>query len=68
VHVRATIKTDRPSIAARKRGFRAKGRDIVEGIEGYQIREGPGSYTALFAAEKDDIGAQYAYFWDIKTV
>ncbi len=33
-------------------GFRAKGRDIIEGTEGYQVREGPFTYNALFGAEK----------------
>jgi hypothetical protein len=47
-------------------GFRAKGRDIVKSIEGYQVRERLGSYTALFEGEKSDISAQNAYFWDIK--
>jgi hypothetical protein len=47
-------------------GFRAKGRDIIEGTEGYQVREGPATYNALFGAEKRDIRPQNAYFWDIK--
>ena len=46
-------------------GFRAKGRDVIEGTEGYQVREGPTTYNALFGAEKGDIGPQNAYFWDI---
>jgi hypothetical protein len=46
-------------------GYRGKGRDIVEGTEGYQVREGPVTYNALFGAEKRDIGPQNAYFWDI---
>jgi hypothetical protein len=46
-------------------GYRGKGRDIIEGTEGYQVREGPVTYNALFGAEKRYIGAQNAYFWDI---
>jgi putative transposase len=48
-------------------GFRAKGREIVEGGEGYQVREVPGSYNALFGAEKDDIGPENTYFWEANT-
>ena len=46
-------------------GYRAKGRDIIEGTEGYQAREGPAAYNAFFEAEKRDIGSQNAYSWDI---
>jgi hypothetical protein len=44
--------------------FRAKGRDIVEGDKGYQVREGLANYNALFGAEKRHIGPQNAYFWN----
>jgi hypothetical protein len=33
-------------------GYRAKGRDIIEGTEGYQPWEGPAAYNALFGREK----------------
>jgi hypothetical protein len=46
-------------------GYRVKGRDIIKGAEGYQIRDGPVTYNALFGAEKRDIGPPSAYFWDI---
>jgi putative transposase len=47
-------------------GFRAKGREIIEGsTERYQVREALVIYNALFGAEKRDIGLQNAYFWDI---
>ncbi len=46
-------------------GFRAKGREVIEGGEGYQVREGPATYNALFGAEKRDIGPENTYFWDI---
>ena len=48
-------------------GFRAKGRDIIEGNEGYHVREESASYNALFGTEKDDIGPNNTYFWDINT-
>jgi len=47
-------------------GFRAKGRDILEGDEGYQLREGAASYKGLFGVEKDDIGPENTYLWDVK--
>jgi hypothetical protein len=46
-------------------GYWAKGRDIIEGTEGYQVPERPVTYNALFGVEKGDIGPQNAYFWDI---
>ena len=46
-------------------GFRAKGRK-VQGVEqGYQLREGPARYNALFEAEKGDIGHENTYPWNI---
>jgi hypothetical protein len=37
-------------------GFRAKGRDVIESGEGYQLRESPAApYKALFEAENEDI-------------
>ncbi len=47
-------------------GFRAKGRAVIEDDEAYQLREGSAHYKALFGAEKDDIGPENTYFWDIK--
>jgi putative transposase len=47
-------------------GFRAKGRDVVEIGEGYQLREGAGCYNAFFEPEKDDIEADNTCFWDTK--
>jgi REP-associated tyrosine transposase len=46
-------------------GFRAKGRHIVEGGGGYQVREGPTVYNSLFGAERGVIGPQNGYFWNI---
>jgi putative transposase len=48
-------------------GFRAKGRDIIEGGEEYQLREGAAHYQAFFEAENDDIAAENTYLWDIKS-
>jgi len=44
---------------------RAKGREVREGDEGYQLREGCGSYKARFGAEKGDIELENTYFWGI---
>ena len=46
-------------------GFKAKGRNVIEGGEGYQLREGGVRYKALFNAEKDDIGLENTFFWDV---
>ena len=46
-------------------GFRAKGRK-VEGVEkGYQLREGPARYDALFEAENAYMGPENTYLWSI---
>jgi len=47
-------------------GLRAKGRDVLEGSERYQLRESPGHYKALFGAENEDIGLENTYLWDVK--
>ena len=40
-------------------GFRAKGKDVIEGAEGYQLRKASSApYNALFGAKKGDIGHQ----------
>lgn len=46
-------------------GFKAKGRGVVKGAEGYHLREEAASYKALFRAEKDQIGPENTYFWGI---
>ena len=48
-------------------GFRAKGRAVIEGGEGCHLREEAAPYIALFEAEKDDIGTENAYFWEINS-
>ena len=46
-------------------GFKAKGRNIIESGEGYQLREGGVRYKTLFEGEKDNIGPENAFFWDV---
>lgn len=46
-------------------GFRAIGRDVIQGAEGFHIRERPSPYNALFGPEKDDIGPKNTYLWNI---
>ena len=48
-------------------GFRAKGRNMVEGCKGYQLRESPAHYKALFEVENEDIDLYNTLFWDVKT-
>jgi putative transposase len=47
-------------------GFRAKGREVIEGGEGYQVREESVLYNALFGAGKEDIGPENTYPWNVK--
>ena len=47
-------------------GFRAKGRDVIQSGEGYQLRESPAPYKVLFEAENDDIDLENTVFWDVK--
>ncbi len=49
-------------------GFRAKGREVIEGFEGYQLRERSAGYEAFFGVQKDYIGLENTYRWDINTV
>jgi putative transposase len=44
-------------------GYRAKGREVIGGNEGYQLREGSGPYKVLFGVGNDDIGLENTYFW-----
>jgi putative transposase len=45
-------------------GSRVRGRDIIEGSGGYQVREELGIYNALFGGKKGDIGPENTYFWN----
>ena len=47
-------------------GFRAKGRDVIQSSEGYQLRESPAPYAVLFEAENEDIDLENTDFWDVK--
>jgi hypothetical protein len=42
-------------------GFKAKGRDVIVGDEGYLLQKEAVPYIALFRAEKDDIGHGNTY-------
>jgi len=46
-------------------GYRAKGREVRGGNEGYDLREGSAPYKGLFGAENDDIGLENTYFWGV---
>ena len=48
-------------------GFRAKGRNMVEGDKGYQLRESPAHYKALFEVKNEDIELENTLSWDVKT-
>jgi hypothetical protein len=39
---------------------------VIEGCEGYQLREGAAHYGAFFEAKNDDMGRENTYLWDIK--
>ena len=47
-------------------GFRARGRDVIESGDGYQLRESPAPYKGFFGAENEDIGLENTRIWDIK--
>jgi putative transposase len=46
-------------------GFRAKGREVIEGSEAFQLREEAADYRALFEAGNDYIGPENTFFWDL---
>jgi hypothetical protein len=46
-------------------GYRAKGRDVIGGNEGYQLREVSAPYKVLFGAGNEDIGLENTYFWSV---
>ena len=48
-------------------GLKAKGREITEGDEGYHLREEAAHYMIVFRAEKEDIGPENTYFWEINS-
>jgi hypothetical protein len=46
-------------------GIRAKGRDVVEGGQGYQLGEAAADYKLFLEEENEGIGSGNAYFWDL---
>jgi putative transposase len=46
-------------------GFRAKGREVTDGGDGFQLREEAADYMALFEGENDDIGPKNTFFWNL---
>jgi len=46
--------------------FRAKGHDVIQIGEGYQLRESPAPYKVLFEAENEDIDLENSVFWEVK--
>ena len=42
-------------------GFRAKGRRVAEGADGYQLREPLRCYGGLFDVENDDMGPENSF-------
>jgi hypothetical protein len=47
-------------------GFRARGRDIIESDEGYQLKESPAFYMAFFEAKNEDIAPENTVFLEVK--
>jgi hypothetical protein len=48
------------------RSRRQQQSDIIDGFEGYQLREGVAHSQAFFEAENEDIGPENTYLWDNK--
>ena len=46
-------------------GFRAKGRSVVKGDAGFELRESGVPYNNLFKGEKADLRSSNAYIWDV---
>jgi putative transposase len=46
-------------------GFRAKGREVADGAEGYQLRQPLPRYSGLFDSKNDDIGPENTFSWSI---
>ena len=47
--------------------FRAKGRNVKEAGDGYQLRENLSSYKVLLGGENEDIDFKNSHFWDVKS-
>ncbi len=48
--------------------FRAKGRNLIEAGEGYQLREHLSSCKALLVGENEGIDLKDTYFWGRKLI
>jgi putative transposase len=46
-------------------GYRAKGRDVIEPPEGYQLRVEAVECKAPFGAKKEDMGPENTYLGDV---
>ena len=46
-------------------GIRAKGRDVLEGGQGCQLRKAAADYEPLFGDENGDIGVENSHFWEL---
>jgi hypothetical protein len=53
-------------VTAKSGNLRSKGGAGIERSKGYQPREVSACQKALFGAEKDDIGVENNYFWNVK--
>jgi putative transposase len=45
-------------------GVRAKGREVIEGTKGHQLREESVRYKALFGVKNSNIAFENTYLWD----
>jgi len=48
----------------REMGSFAIGRRVQKNVDGFELRESPSSYKAVFDAEKDDIDDENLWFWN----
>jgi hypothetical protein len=46
------------------RGFKAKGRKVIGGGGGYQMKESPAPYKGNLAHENEALRLQNEYFWE----
>jgi hypothetical protein len=46
-------------------GFRSRGRKVIETAGGYQLRDEPEFYIPLLGAEKEYMGCENTYFWNV---
>jgi putative transposase len=47
-------------------GFRAKGREVVQVGDGYQIREGTALYNSFLRSEEEPRCSENTYTWNVK--